>query len=58
MKFLLTNDDGIEAPGLATLKQAMAGYGEFIVVAPADAISGCSHQVNTQRPLHVTKVTL
>lgn len=56
MKFLLTNDDGIEAPGLATLQQAITGFGEFMVVAPADAISGCSHQVNTHRPLHVTKV--
>ena len=56
MKFLLTNDDGIEAPGLATLAQAISGFGEFMVVAPADAISGCSHQINTHRPLHVKKV--
>ena len=41
MKFLLTNDDGIDAPGLATLEQALTPLGECIVVAPAVAHSGC-----------------
>ena len=56
MKFLLTNDDGIKAPGLAMLAQALSGLGQVVVVAPTAPLSGCSHQVSTQRPLQVTEV--
>ena len=56
MRILLTNDDGIDAPGLAVLEAALAGRGEVFVVAPIEVLSGCSHQVNTQRPIQVTKV--
>jgi len=56
MKFLLTNDDGIKAPGLAMLEQALSGLGQVVVVAPTDPLSGCSHQVSTQRPLQVTEI--
>jgi 5'-nucleotidase len=53
MKFLLTNDDGIDAPGLEALVQAAEGLGELAVAAPVECQSGCSHQVTTQAPLHV-----
>jgi 5'-nucleotidase len=43
MKFLLTNDDGYDAPGLATLKSALED--ECVVVAPLEHQSGCSHRV-------------
>ena len=56
MDILLTNDDGIEAPGLEVLKRELAQSGRVIVVAPDSALSGCSHQVNTQRPIRVTRV--
>ncbi len=56
MIFLVTNDDGIEAPGLAMLAQALSGLGQVVVVAPIDPLSGCSHQVSTQRPLQVTEI--
>ena len=56
MKFLLTNDDGIKAPGLAMLAQALSGLGKVVVVAPTDPLSGCSHQVSTDRPLQVTEI--
>ena len=56
MRFLLTNDDGIHAPGLAALEEAVAGFGEIHVVAPDKHLSGCSHQVNTDRPLKVTQL--
>ncbi len=56
MRFLLSNDDGIAAPGLAMLDQAMSGLGEVVVVAPVDPLSGCSHQVSTDHPLQVTQV--
>lgn len=60
---VLTNDDGIDAPGLDTLRAAVesledAGLGrpvEFWVVAPAHHCSGCGHQVTTDRPLHVER---
>ena len=56
MKFLLTNDDGIKAPGLATLEQALSGLGEVTVVGPTEALSGCSHQVTSHHPLQVTQL--
>ena len=45
MKFLLSNDDGINAPGLAALLAATRDFGEPIVVAPAGPQSGMSHAV-------------
>lgn len=45
MKFLVTNDDGIDALGLAALVNAAHSLGEPIVVAPADPQSGVSHAV-------------
>ena len=53
MKLLLTNDDGIDAPGLEALRRAVAGLGEVIVVAPTAAHSGCSHRVTTDSPLRL-----
>jgi 5'-nucleotidase len=49
--FVLTNDDGVDAPGLAALDKATGGRG--IIVAPRDHLSGCSHQVTVDRPIHV-----
>jgi 5'-nucleotidase len=54
MHFLLTNDDGIDAPGLAALEAAAAALGECVVLAPQDHHSGCSHRVTTDRPLGIT----
>ncbi len=45
MKFLLTNDDGIEADGLTALTNAARTLGEPIIVAPAGPQSGVSHAV-------------
>lgn len=53
MKFLLTNDDGIDAEGLAALERAFAPLGEIIVLAPTHHQSGCSHQVTVHRPLEL-----
>jgi 5'-nucleotidase len=46
MRFLLTNDDGIDAPGLQALRKAASQFGEVKVVAPATGVSGCSHTVS------------
>ncbi len=43
MRILLTNDDGVDAIGLTTLRAVLATLGEVTVVAPATGMSGCSH---------------
>jgi 5'-nucleotidase len=53
MKLLLTNDDGIDAPGLAALQEAAHGFGDLAIVAPAAAHSGCSHRVTTDDWLRI-----
>ena len=52
MRILLTNDDGIDAPGLEALAVAAKSLGgEAVIVAPAEPHSGCGHRVTTGRPL-------
>jgi 5'-nucleotidase len=53
MTIILTNDDGIDAPGLHALQRALGGRG--IIVAPKGHLSGCGHQVTTQQPIHVER---
>ena len=55
MQILLTNDDGIDAPGLAALHRAVQGLGEVHVVAPAVVQSATSHAVTFHRPLTVRR---
>ncbi|MCI0683443.1 MAG: 5'/3'-nucleotidase SurE [Gemmataceae bacterium] len=57
MTFLLTNDDGIDAPGLAALAEAVAGLGPSVWVAPCGPQSGCSHRVTTDAPLRIVPHT-
>lgn len=56
MQIVITNDDGIEAPGLAALEQAAGGFGELVVVAPAAVQSGVGHQLTTEQPLRADAV--
>jgi 5'-nucleotidase len=44
--FVLTNDDGIDAPGIQALRSAVEEIGQTVVVAPDSHQSGCSHQLN------------
>ena len=53
MTIILTNDDGIDAPGIRALFKAVNGKG--ILVAPKDHLSGCGHQVTTTRAIHVLR---
>lgn len=55
MRFLITNDDGVDAPGIAALAGAVAGLGEAVVVAPEQHHSGCGHQTTTSRGLLLTE---
>src|SRR5262245_20662540 len=53
MKLLLTNDDGIDAPGLEALHAVARQIGQPLLAAPAEPQSGCSHQVTTDRAVRV-----
>lgn len=46
MHILLTNDDGIFAPGLAAIYKRLIHLGEVTVVAPADVQSGAGHSIS------------
>lgn len=53
MKLLVTNDDGIDAEGIAALVAATRGVGQPVVVAPAGPQSGVSHAVTTGAAVRV-----
>src|SRR5713226_10386273 len=48
---VLTNDDGVHAPGLAALERALAELGEVYVLAPEREQSACGHALTLHRPL-------
>jgi len=54
-KILLSNDDGIEAPGLATLFDALQKVGTVTVAAPVREQSGISHGMTTRKLIPVRK---
>lgn len=58
MHILVTNDDGITAPGLLALAQEMRRFGDVSVVAPDHDWSGGGHVKTLNRPLRVRRVTL
>jgi 5'-nucleotidase len=51
LRILLTNDDGIYAPGLAALEQELTSLGDVNVVAPATEQSGVGHAITFLTPL-------
>jgi len=53
---LLTNDDGIEAEGLRTLEDALAGLAQLVVVAPDQERSAVSHGLTLHSPLSLKEV--
>ncbi len=55
MKILVSNDDGILAPGLALLAEACRMVGQVTVVAPDREQSGTSHSLTLHRPLRPTR---
>jgi len=58
MHILITNDDGVSAPGLLALAQAMRQFGQVSIVAPDHNWSGYSHTKHFKRPLRIEEVTL
>ncbi len=55
-KILLTNDDGIDAPGLKVLESAVMGLGEIYVVAPKDNRSAASHSFTLRQPIKIYQI--
>jgi 5'-nucleotidase len=53
---LLTNDDGIYAPGLAAMERQLERLGEVYVVAPATEQSGVGHSITYLNPLIVKEL--
>ena len=53
IRILLSNDDGIDAPGLAALEAVLGDFGEVWVVAPAAQQSAKSHALSMHKPLQV-----
>src|SRR5262245_43565483 len=56
MRILLTNDDGIYAPGLQALRKELLALGEVVVCAPATEQSAAGHSVTLMQPLIVQEV--
>ncbi|HEY0733052.1 MAG TPA: 5'/3'-nucleotidase SurE [Chitinophagaceae bacterium] len=53
---LVTNDDGITAPGIQNLVEAVKDLGKVVVVAPDKAQSGMGHAITIGVPLRLHKV--
>lgn len=53
---LITNDDGIFAPGIRKLIEICRQLGKIIVVAPDSAMSGMSHAITVKTPLRLKKL--
>ncbi|WP_265570933.1 5'/3'-nucleotidase SurE [Sphingomicrobium nitratireducens] len=57
MRILLTNDDGIHAPGMAVLERLAAPLASDLwVVAPSEEQSGAGHSLTLSRPLRIRKL--
>jgi 5'-nucleotidase len=55
---LITNDDGITAPGIKNLVEAAKTLGKVVVVAPDKAQSGMGHAITIGTPLRMNKVDM
>ncbi len=58
MYLLVTNDDGVDAPGLLALKQSLEKIAPVIVLAPDHNWSAAGHTKTLNRPLRVWQKTL
>jgi len=56
MRVLVSNDDGIEAPGINVLARHLSVVGEVIIVAPDRDRSGASNSLTLDQPLRVTRL--
>lgn len=55
MKILISNDDGIDSPGIAALAKEMKKIGEVTVIAPRTEQSAVGHAITMKIPLRITE---
>lgn len=55
---LVTNDDGVRAPGILAVAQALQTVGEITIVAPLENQSGTGHSISITDPIYADPVTL
>lgn len=53
MRILLTNDDGIHAPGIHAAKVALDALGEVVMIAPERPRSAAGHAITLHKPLRI-----
>ncbi len=58
MRILLTNDDGVHAPGILAAKIALDALGEVFLVAPERPRSAAGHAITLHKPLRITPTRL
>ncbi|MBQ8682540.1 MAG: 5'/3'-nucleotidase SurE [Selenomonadales bacterium] len=58
MRILLSNDDGVMAPGIRALANALREVGEVFVVAPDGERSATSHSITVHDPIRVDAVDM
>jgi 5'-nucleotidase len=56
MRVLVSNDDGVEAPGILVLARRLAAFGDVVVVAPDRDRSGASNSLTLDQPIRVTQL--
>ncbi len=57
-RILISNDDGVRAPGLAAVAQILQAIGQVIIVAPSENQSGKGHSINISEPIFREEITL
>ena len=55
---LITNDDGITAPGIRALVEAVKEFGEVVIIAPDSPQSAMGHAITINKPLRVDSTDL
>ena len=55
-KILITNDDGIYAPGIQALWESLTSYADVMVVAPAENMSGAGVSITINNPLRMKEI--
>jgi len=58
MKILVTNDDGIQAEGIQTLRRTLSKIADVTVVAPSYERSATGHGITVHKPIRAEKVRL
>ena len=53
---LITNDDGVHAPGIKALGAALGQRGEVNVVAPDREVSACGQSLTLKHPLRAERI--